>query len=151
MMTRQQDRTIKLAHLRNCVLAVTDTARNTVRRYNVPIDPKTVRHRLRDVGLRPRRPYVESHLTRQRHDSLTDYRCYSLSDTSQCDVGDGCLLNMNHGSRCFAQMIIKSERFSYGVRSDHSEKHDGHSFHGSGAAAPRYSNSASSPIDVAPG
>ena len=45
--SRRQDRTIRLAHLRNRHLTATETALNTVGTHNRQISPKIVRSRLR--------------------------------------------------------------------------------------------------------
>ena len=49
--SRRQDRTIRLAHLRNRHLTATETALNTVATHNRQISPKTVGSRLREIGL----------------------------------------------------------------------------------------------------
>ena len=59
--SRRQDRTIRLAHL-----TATETALNTVSMHNRQISPKTVGSRLREIGLRARRPYVGLPLTQAR-------------------------------------------------------------------------------------
>ena len=64
--SRRQDRTIRLAHLRNRHLTATETALNTVGTHNRQIPPKTVGSRLREIGLRARRPYVGLPLTQAR-------------------------------------------------------------------------------------
>jgi hypothetical protein len=64
--TPRQDRTIHLAHLRNRHVTATETALTTVGNYNRYIHPKTVRNRLRELGLRARRPYIGFPLTRAR-------------------------------------------------------------------------------------
>ena len=64
--SRLQDRTIRLAHLRNRHLTATETALNTVGTHNRQISPKTVGSRLREIGLRARRPYVGLPLTQAR-------------------------------------------------------------------------------------
>ena len=64
--SRRQDRTIRLAHLRNHHLTATETALNTVGTHNRQISPKTVGSRLREIGLRARRPYVGLPLTQAR-------------------------------------------------------------------------------------
>ena len=64
--SRRQDRTIRLAHLRNRHLTATETALNTVGTHNRQISPKTVGSRLREIGLRARRPYVGLPLTQAR-------------------------------------------------------------------------------------
>ena len=63
---RRQDRTIRLAHLRNRHLTATETALNTVGTHNRQISLKTVGSRLREIGLRARRPYVGLPLTQAR-------------------------------------------------------------------------------------
>ena len=60
--SRRQDRTIRLAHLRNRQLTATETART----HNRQISPKTVGSRLREIGLRARRLYVGLPLTQAR-------------------------------------------------------------------------------------
>ena len=64
--SQRQDRTIRLAHLRNRHLTATETALNTVGTHNRRISPKTVGSRLREIGLRARRPYVGLPLTQAR-------------------------------------------------------------------------------------
>ena len=64
--SRRQDRTIRLAHLRNRHLTATETALNTGGTHNRQISPKTVGSRLREIGLRGRRPYVGLPLTQAR-------------------------------------------------------------------------------------
>ena len=64
--SRRQDRTIRLAHLRNRHLTATETALNTVGTHNRQISPKTVGSRLREIGLRARRPYIGLPLTQAR-------------------------------------------------------------------------------------
>ena len=64
--TPRQDRAICLAHLRNRHVTATETALTTVGNHNRHIHPKTVRNRLREIGLRARRPYIGSRLTRER-------------------------------------------------------------------------------------
>ena len=64
--SRRQDRTIRLAHLRNRQLTATETALNTVGTHNRQISPRTVRRRLREHGLQARRPYVGPPLTQAR-------------------------------------------------------------------------------------
>ena len=51
VMSRHQDRTIRLAHLQNRHLTATETALNTVGTHNRQISPKTVGSRLREIGL----------------------------------------------------------------------------------------------------
>jgi transposase len=65
--TPRQDRAIRLVHLRNRHVTATETASTTVGNHNRHIHPKTVRNRLREFGLRARRPYIGFTLTRARH------------------------------------------------------------------------------------
>jgi transposase len=64
--TPHQDRAIHLAHLRYRPITATETALTTVGNHNRHIHPKTVRNRLREFGLRTRRPYIGFPLTRAR-------------------------------------------------------------------------------------
>jgi transposase len=64
--TPRQDKAIRLAHLRNRHVTATETALTTVGNLNRHIHPKTVRNRLREFGLRARRPYIGFPLTRAR-------------------------------------------------------------------------------------
>ena len=66
MTSQRQDRAIRLAHLRNRHLTATETAVNTAGSHNRRIHPKTVRNRLREFGLRARRPKVGLPLNRAR-------------------------------------------------------------------------------------
>ena len=63
---RRQDRTIRLAHLRNRHLTATETALNTVGTHNRQISPKTVGSRLREIGLWACHQYVGLPLTEAR-------------------------------------------------------------------------------------
>jgi len=60
----RQDRAIHLAQLRNCHVTATESALTTVCNHNRHIHPKTMRNRLREFGLRARRPYIGFPLTR---------------------------------------------------------------------------------------
>ena len=64
--SQRQDRAIRLDHLRNRQLTATETAVNTVDGHNCRIHPKTVRNRLREFGLRARRPNIGVPLHRAR-------------------------------------------------------------------------------------
>ena len=57
---------VKTAHLRNRHLTATETALNIVGTHNRQISPKTVGSRLREIGIRVRRPYVGLPLTQAR-------------------------------------------------------------------------------------
>ena len=62
--TPRQDRAIHLVHLGNRHVTATEPAFTTVGNHNRHIHPKTVRNRLREFGLRARRPYIGFPLTR---------------------------------------------------------------------------------------
>ena len=64
--TPRLDRAIYLAHLCNRHVTATETTLTTVGNHNHHIHPKTVRKRLREFGLRARRPYIGFPLTRER-------------------------------------------------------------------------------------
>ena len=64
--TLRQDRHIRIIHLRNRFVNASQTARQTHGRHNNRISAQTVRNRLRQVGLRARRPLKGPILT-QRH------------------------------------------------------------------------------------
>ena len=64
--SQRQDRAIRPALPRNRHLTATETAVNTVGSHNRRIHPKTVRNRLREFGLRARRPNVGLPLDRAR-------------------------------------------------------------------------------------
>ena len=69
LMMPRQDRAIRLAHLHNRHVTATETALTTVGNHNRHIHPKTVRNRLREFGLRARRPYIGFPLTRAHRKS----------------------------------------------------------------------------------
>ena len=64
--TPQEDRFIRLQHLRNRFRTATQTANETPGRNRQRISDQTVRRRLRENGLNARRPYKGPVLT-QRH------------------------------------------------------------------------------------
>ena len=57
---------MRLTHLRNRFRAAVETALVTPGTHNNRLSPDTVRNRIREFGLRPRRPYVGMQLTPQR-------------------------------------------------------------------------------------
>ena len=61
----RQDRFIRLTHLRNRFHSALATSRQTRGLYNRRISVDTVRRRLRNAGLRARRPYCGPRLTRR--------------------------------------------------------------------------------------
>ena len=65
--TDQQDRHIRLQHLRNRFKTAASTARETPGRHNLRISSATVRRRLRENGLRARRPFRGPLLTPRHH------------------------------------------------------------------------------------
>ena len=64
--TRRQDRYIHLTHLRSRFLTAVETSQLTPETHNNRLSADTVRNRLREFGLRPRRPYVGMPLTPRR-------------------------------------------------------------------------------------
>lgn len=61
--TRRQDRQIVLSHLRQRFTVPKDTARNTQGRTRNRVSPRTIRRRLREAGIRARRPYCGARFT----------------------------------------------------------------------------------------
>ena len=64
--TQRQDRRTRLVHLRNRLRTATETAREVIGTHGRRVCPRTVRNRLREFDLRPRRPYVGPNLTPRR-------------------------------------------------------------------------------------
>lgn len=64
--SRRQDRYIRLVHLRDRYRTPGETALNIRGLHNNRISARTVRNRLRDFGIRARRPYVGLVLNQQR-------------------------------------------------------------------------------------
>ena len=64
--SRRLDRYMRLTHLRNRFRTAFETALLTPGTHDIRISPDTVRNRLLEFGLRPRRPYVGMQLTPQR-------------------------------------------------------------------------------------
>jgi hypothetical protein len=64
--TRQQDRTMALSHLGNRGTTAVATPRMIIGNHQRYISAQTMRNRLREVGLRARRPFVGVVLT-QKH------------------------------------------------------------------------------------
>ena len=64
--TRRQDRYMCLSNLRNRFRTAVETAQATPGTHNNRISADAVRNRLREFGLRPRRPYVGMPLTPRR-------------------------------------------------------------------------------------
>jgi transposase len=81
--TPRQDRAIHLAHLRNRHVTTTETALTTVGNRNRHIHPKTLRNRLREFGLRARRPYIGFPLTRARRARRMACWRHMVPDNSQ--------------------------------------------------------------------
>ena len=95
--TQRQDRRIRLVHLRNRLRTATVTAREVIGTHGRRACPRTVRNRLREFDLRPRRPYVGPNLTPRRRQRrmqwlrahapnrfrLADWRRVMFSDESR--------------------------------------------------------------------
>ena len=94
--TQRQNRRIRLVHLRNRLRTATETARE-IGTQGRRVCPRTVRNRLREFYLRPRRPYVGPNLTPRRRQRrmqwlrahapnrfrLSDWRRVMFSDESR--------------------------------------------------------------------
>ena len=128
MTSRRQDRTIRLAHLRNPHLTATKTALNTVGRHNRQISPKTVGIRLREIGPRARRPYVGLPLTQARRlhrmawltahaprlFTMRQWRRVLFTDKSRFTLyrADGRLCVYRHRGERFADAcVVERDRF----------------------------------------
>ena len=95
--TQRQDRRIRLVHLRNRLRTATETAREVIGIHGRRVCPTTVRNRLREFDLRPRRPYVGPNLSPRRRQRrmqwlrahapnrfrLADWRRVMFSDESR--------------------------------------------------------------------
>ena len=97
--TQRQDKRIRLVHLRNRLRTATETAREVIGTHGRRscVYPRTVRNRLREFDLRPRRPYVGPNLTPRRRQRrmqwlrahapnrfrLADWRRVMFSDESR--------------------------------------------------------------------
>ena len=94
--TQRQDRRIHLVHLRNRL--TTETAREVIGTHCRRVCPRTVRNRLREFDIRPRRPYVGPNLTHRRRqrrmqwlrahapNRLADWRRVMFSDESRFSI-----------------------------------------------------------------
>ena len=69
MKSQLQDRHLRLIHFRNRMITTEDTARRTLFLGNIRILGQTVRRRLRESGLRIRRPVVGP-ILKQRNDTV---------------------------------------------------------------------------------
>ena len=90
--TQRQD----LVHLRNRLRTATETAREVIGTHGRRVCPRTVRNRLREFDLRPRRPYMGPNLTPSQRRmqwlrarapnrfQLADWRRVMFSDESRC-------------------------------------------------------------------
>jgi transposase len=68
--SQRHDRHLRLIHLRDRMITAEDTARRTPGLANVRISGQTVRRRLRESGLRARRPVVGP-ILKQRHSTAS--------------------------------------------------------------------------------
>ena len=103
--SRRQDKTIRLAHLRNRHLTATGPALNTVGTHNRQIYPKTVGSRLREIGLRARRPYVGLPLTQARRLRRMAWLTAHAPRLFPMRQGDEFFLRTSLGSLSIAQMV----------------------------------------------
>ena len=72
---QRQDRRICLVYLRNRLRTATETAREVIGTHGHCVCPRTVRNRLREFDLRPRRPYVGRNLTPKRRQRRMQWLC----------------------------------------------------------------------------
>ena len=96
----QQDHHIRLQHLRNRFKTAASAARETPGRHNPRISSATVRRRLRENGLRARRPFRGSLLTSRHHQQCLAWARTHLQWTRQrwqevlfSDESHSCILN----------------------------------------------------------
>ena len=124
--SQRQDRHLRLIYLRNRTITAEDTARRAPGLANVRISDQTVHRRLRESGLRARRPVVGP-ILKQRHRTarLTwarARRCWRLhtwqhilfSDEFRFSLrfSDGCY--RRRGERFTDQCVYESDRFGGG-------------------------------------
>ena len=95
--TQRQDRRIRLVHLCYRLRTATETAREVIGTHGHRVCPRTVRNLLRELDLRPCRPYVGPNLTPRRRQRrmqwlrahapnrfrLADWRRVMFSDESR--------------------------------------------------------------------
>ena len=95
--TQRQDRGIRLVHLRNKLRTATEASREVIGTHGHRVCPRTVRNRLREFDLRPRRPYMGPNLMPRRRQRrmqwlhahapnwfrLADWRRVMFSDESR--------------------------------------------------------------------
>lgn len=98
--TRAQDRYIVLTHLRRRFQTAASTARQTIGTHGRTVHPRTIRNRLKDVGIRPRRPCKVPKLTqRQRALRLAWARRYlrfTRADWSEVLFVDETRIKLQH-------------------------------------------------------
>ena len=93
--TRRQDRYIRLTHLRDRFREAAETSQVTPGTHNNRISADTVRNRLREFGLRPRRPYVGMPLTpRRRQVRMLEWR-------GSHNIGQTCFPFVSGVTLCF--------------------------------------------------
>lgn len=114
--TERQDRHIHLTHLRNRFATPLDTARNTPGRNRPRISSRTVRRRLKAVGLRCRRPYHGAKLTRN-HRRLRvawalRHRRWRLNQWRTVLFTDECKFNVDSSDRRQHVYRRSGERFT---------------------------------------
>lgn len=127
--TYRQDRHIIVSHLRDRFLPAATTARQTPGTHGRPVTPQTVRNRLREVGVRCRRPKKGVILTRRhraarlawarRHMRLTrvDWANVLFTDESRITLrnADGRRrVYRRRGERFSANCVAEADRFQGG-------------------------------------
>jgi transposase len=114
--TLRQDRHIQLTHLRNRFAAPNDTARNTPGRNRPRISARTIRRRLKAVGIRCRRPYRGARLTpnhrRLRVAWALRHRRWRLNQWRTALFTDECKFNVDSSDRRQNVYRRSGERFT---------------------------------------
>ena len=114
--TRRQDRQIRLQHLRRRFTVPAMTARNTPGRTRHRISSRTVRRRLREAGIRARRPYCGSRLKRlQRRNRLQwarQHQRWPVQRWRQILFTDECKFQVDHNDRRQYVYRRRNERFA---------------------------------------
>ena len=115
---QRQDRRIPLVHLRNRLRMATETAREVIRTHGRHVCPRTVRNRLWEFDLCPRRPYVGPNLTpRQRQRRMQWMRAHApnqfrLADRQRVMFSDESRFSLQQSDRRQREYRRLGERYS---------------------------------------
>ena len=127
--TRRQDRYIVLSHLRNRQLTAASTARNTIGIHNRPVSRQTIINRLREGGIRARRP-MKAPILYRRHKAARlawarRHLRFTRADWANVLFVDETKINLNgsdgrdrvyrrRGERANDNCIVETQRFGGG-------------------------------------